>query len=80
MQQRGSPLLRQPPRIAYSRFTLLLEALGAALDELCPRAQQQVACHMLQEARTWGSGNDAQTLAQLFAAMCPGEDQRPSLS
>ena len=79
MQQHGSPLLRQPPRIAYSCFTLLLEALGAALDELCPRAQQQVACHMLQEVRAWGPSADARTLVQLFAAMCPGEEQRPSL-
>ena len=77
MQQPGLPALHQPPRISYSSFTLLLEALGSALGELCPLGQQQVACHMLYEAPQWGPSPDADALAQLFVTMCPDAALQP---
>ena len=63
----------RPPPSTYQAFTMLLEALGGALDELPPSSQGRVASHMLQEAESWPLTSDVDRLSsELCAPMTAG--------
>ena len=70
-------------QITYSAFTLLLEALGSAFEELSGPSQQVIAQHVLHAADSWAPTEVCTMLRAIFMAMCPmcthGPEALPSM-